>query len=96
MSGVRILDVRFVQPKDRLEMIMGACDDLRIDQAIELTVDHDPQCTYHALKAIRGGDDAFRFEYLEDGPDIWRVHVTKVGTSSTLSGDSAIPTPATF
>jgi uncharacterized protein (DUF2249 family) len=35
---------------------------------------------YYTLRATRG-DDAFGFEYLEDGPERWRVHVTKRSTS---------------
>ena len=42
----------------------------------KLTMDHDPKCMYYTLKATRG-DDAFSFEYLEDGPVKWRVHVRK-------------------
>lgn len=75
----RTLDVRFVEPRDRFEMIMGSYDDLAAGEAMDLTVDHDPRCMYYTLKATRGGDDAFRFEYLANGPEIWRVHVTKLG-----------------
>jgi uncharacterized protein (DUF2249 family) len=77
MSSARIsLDVREVEPKHRYEMIMGAYERLAVDEAIELTVDHDPKCMYYALRATRG-DDAFTFDYLEDGPETWRVLVRK-------------------
>lgn len=80
MSDIVPLDVRPVEPKDRFERIMGAFESLQPDQILELTVDHDPKCMYYTLRATRG-EDAFRFEYLEDGPERWRVHVAKRATS---------------
>lgn len=76
MNGVVQLDVRPVEPRDRFERIMSAYEGLAPDQALELTVDHDPKCMYYTLRATRG-DEAFGFEYLEDGPETWRVRVTK-------------------
>ncbi len=70
------LDIRPVEPKDRFERIMAAYEGLLEGAALDLTVDHDPKCMYYALKATRG-DDAFAFEYLEDGPETWRVLVRK-------------------
>lgn len=72
------LDVRPVEPKHRFERIMGAYEALEPGQTLELTVDHDPKCMYYTLRATRG-EDAFRFEYLEDGPVTWRVNVTRRG-----------------
>jgi len=80
MKHIVPLDVRPVEPKDRFERIMGAYERLGPDQILELTVDHDPKCMYYTLRATRG-DDAFGFEYLETGPERWRVHVTKHSTS---------------
>jgi uncharacterized protein (DUF2249 family) len=70
------LDVRPVEPKERYDRIMGAYESLAAGDVLELTVDHDPQCMYYTLKATRG-DDAFTFEYLENGPETWRVLVVK-------------------
>jgi uncharacterized protein (DUF2249 family) len=72
-----VLDVRSVAPKDRFEAIIGAYEALAPGDPLELTVDHDPTCMYYTLKATRG-DDAFAFEYLEQGPDVWRVRVRKL------------------
>lgn len=71
-----LLDVRPVEPKDRFGVIMGAYDALPAGGVLELTVDHDPKCMYYTLRATRGAE-SFRFEYLEDGPDVWRVEVEK-------------------
>jgi len=70
------LDVRAVEPKHRFVLIMDAYEALAANQTLELTVDHDPKCMYYTLKATRG-DDAFSFEYLEEGPETWRVQVRK-------------------
>ena len=71
------LDVRPVEPKERYERIIGAYEALAVGDIMELVVDHDPQCMYYTLRATRG-DDAFTFEYLEQGPETWRVLVGKV------------------
>lgn len=71
-----MLDVRPVEPKDRFEAIMGAYEGLPAGATLELLVDHDPRCMYYTLEATRGAD-AFTFEYLEDGPELWRVAVSR-------------------
>lgn len=76
MTGPVRLDIRPVEPKDRFERIMSTYDGLAEGATLDLTVDHDPKCMYYTLKSTRG-DDAFTFEYLENGPEIWRVHVHK-------------------
>ena len=75
-EGIVALDVRPVEPKDRFERIMGAYEALGVQQTLELIVDHDPKCMYYTLRATRG-DDAFAFVYLENGPETWRVRVTR-------------------
>lgn len=77
MTARTKLDVRGVEPKDRFECIMGAYERLAEHESLELTVDHDPKCMYYTLRATRG-DEAFRFDYLEDGPETWRVLVQKL------------------
>jgi uncharacterized protein (DUF2249 family) len=71
------LDIRPVEPKDRFERIMGSYEALACGQSLDLTVDHDPRCMYYTLRATRG-DDTFRFDYLETGPETWRVLVTRL------------------
>ena len=73
---VDTLDVRSVAARNRFEMIMGRYQKLRPGQTFLLIVDHDPKCMYYTLKADYS-DEAFRFDYLDDGPEVWRVHITK-------------------
>jgi uncharacterized protein (DUF2249 family) len=70
------LDVRATEPKHRFGTIMGAYDALPVGCTLELIVDHDPKCMYYTLRATRGSE-AFTFGYLEDGPEVWRVEVTR-------------------
>lgn len=72
------LDIRATEPRHRFEAIMGAYEALPVGGVLRLTVDHDPACMYYTLKATRG-DDAFHFDYLERGPEVWRVEVTRLG-----------------
>ena len=76
MPTMTDVDVRPVPPKDRYDMIMGAYEALAVGEAMQLTVDHDPQCMYYTLRATRG-DSGFTFDYLEQGPETWRVIVTR-------------------
>ena len=78
--AVTELDVRPVPPKDRYDTIMGAYEALPSGGVLKLIVDHDPTCMYYTLRATRG-EDAFRFEYLERGPEVWRVRVEKTAAS---------------
>ncbi|MEZ4411362.1 MAG: DUF2249 domain-containing protein [Gemmatimonadales bacterium] len=80
MTDLVTLDIRPVEPKDRFDRIMTAYEALAEGATLDLTVDHDPKCMYYALKATRG-DDAFAFDYLENGPETWRVRVQKRPTT---------------
>jgi uncharacterized protein (DUF2249 family) len=68
------LDIRPVEPRHRFDRIMEAYDSLPTGGTLDLIVDHDPVCMYYTLKATRAAD-GFRFDYLEDGPEVWRVEV---------------------
>ena len=70
------LDVTGVEPRHRFDLIMRAYDGLAPGHLLELTVDHDPTCMYYTLLAERG-EGTFRFDYLERGPEVWRVRVLK-------------------
>ncbi len=44
-----------------------------------VTSDHDPRPLQYQI-ATRY-PDTFGWEYLEEGPDVWRVQITREGTS---------------
>lgn len=71
-----LLDLIPVAPKHRFDTIMTAYARLDVAAVLELRLDHAPECLYYTLLATRG-DDAFDMEYLEAGPQVWRVRVRK-------------------
>ena len=75
-DATRTLDVRPIDPKYRFDRIMAAYRELPPGKILELVVDHDPQCMYYTLLADHGAE-AFSFDYLEKGPETWRVHVRR-------------------
>lgn len=70
------LDVRDVEPRNRLETILGAYRALRSGGTLVLTVDHDPVCMRYTLEATEPAG-SFTFEPLADGPEVWRAQVTR-------------------
>ncbi len=75
-SVVNEFDVRPYPPSERHEMFYKAFADIKPGEAFEFFNDHDPKPLYYQMEAE--GKDPFRWEYLESGPDVWKVRVIKV------------------
>ncbi len=75
------IDVRTIVPRERHPLIFQTFDELEVGQAFELINDHDPKPLYYQFQAERPG--ALAWEYLEEGPDTWRVRVGKVAAAGT-------------
>jgi uncharacterized protein (DUF2249 family) len=75
-NEVQKVDVRGTAPMHRYDEIMSAYEALGNGQTMQLIVDHDPKCMYYTLRATRG-EDSFAFDYVQDGPDVWEVLVTR-------------------
>jgi uncharacterized protein (DUF2249 family) len=71
----RVIDVRPMPPRERHPKIFGAWAELAPGKSILLVNDHDPVPLYHQFAAEHAGN--FRWEYLEQGPDIFRVRISK-------------------
>jgi uncharacterized protein (DUF2249 family) len=76
------LDIRPVEPKDRLATIMDRYEALGGGEAVEIVFDHDPRCMYYMLNAT-SEPGAFTFDYLEEGPEVWRVRVGRTVATAT-------------
>lgn len=72
----QVLDVRNVIPRNRHPMIFETFDNLQTGAAFVLVNDHDPQPLYFQFLHIR--EHQFAWNYLEEGPDVWRVRITKI------------------
>lgn len=69
------LDVRPISPRDKHPSIFRAFDGLRAGQSLVLVNDHDPKPLHYQLMAERAG--SFDWVYEAQGPDVWRVRITK-------------------
>jgi uncharacterized protein (DUF2249 family) len=69
------LDVRELPRRDRHPTIFSTFDALRPGESLELVNDHDPKPLRHQFEARLPG--TFTWEYLEEGPEAWRVRIDK-------------------
>jgi len=72
---MEILDVTQIEPRFKHPTIFNRFDDLTNGDAFVINNDHDPKPLYYQLLAERG--QTFNWEYLESGPEIWRVKIQK-------------------
>ncbi|HKI90980.1 MAG TPA: DUF2249 domain-containing protein [Gaiellaceae bacterium] len=68
-----ILDVRSEPPARRHELIFDAYHALHPGQDFVLVNDHDPKPLWYQFEAEYTG--AFGWDYLEQGPEVWRVRI---------------------
>jgi uncharacterized protein (DUF2249 family) len=71
-----LIDVRTIAPRERHPLIFSTFGALEEGKAMELVNDHDPKPLYHQFEAQMPG--GFSWDYLEQGPQTWRVSITKV------------------
>ena len=72
----RIVDVRKIEPRFRHQIITQLFENLMPEFALQLIADHAPKPLRHQFE-IRYGD-RFRWTYLEEGPEVWRVRIEHV------------------
>lgn len=70
------LDVRTIPPAQRHPLIFGTFEELQVSEQFQLVNDHDPKPLYYQFSAERQGE--FTWEYVEQGPQIWRVNIGRV------------------
>lgn len=69
------LDVRVIPPRDKHPTIFRTLESLAAGQALILVNDHDPRPLWYQLSAEH--PNAFDWTYLEQGPETWRVRITR-------------------
>lgn len=72
----QVIDVRQTPPAQRHPLIFGTFDRLNPGQGFELVNDHDPKPLFYQFQAEHSGE--FSWDYLEQGPEVWRVEIRKV------------------
>ena len=70
------IDVRSLACEQRHSLIFSTFAGLSAGHALELVNDHDPRPLRNVFQAQY--PDRFGWEYLEQGPETWRVAITKL------------------
>jgi uncharacterized protein (DUF2249 family) len=68
-----VIDVREIAPRDRHPLIFQTFDGLAVGGHFILVNDHAPKPLYYQFLHERA--DQFTWDYLEEGPDVWRVQI---------------------
>ena len=69
------VDARMYEPKDKHAVIFKTFLDLASGEKMELINDHDPRPLHYQFLAEL--PEQFEWEYLEQGPEVWRVAISK-------------------
>ncbi len=75
-SPNQVVDVREIPPAQRHPLIFDTFNHLEPGGSFELVNDHDPKALYYQFQAEHTGE--FEWEYLERGPETWRVSLSKI------------------
>ena len=70
-----VVDVRTIVPRERHPLIFRTYGALKPGEAFELVNDHDPKPLYYQFQAEVGPQ--FDWQYLEQGPEVWRVRIAR-------------------
>lgn len=70
------IDVRSIPPRERHPLIFNTFTNLAAGESLLLINDHDPKPLYYQFQAEH--TNRFDWNYLEQGPDVWKVQIGKV------------------
>ncbi|HCY74777.1 MAG TPA: hemerythrin [Ignavibacteriales bacterium] len=73
---LKTLDIRPVSPREKHPTIFTTFDTLKDGEAFQLINDHDPKPLYYQFNAER--PNQFKWETVEEGPEVWRVNIFKI------------------
>ncbi|ANL74518.1 SirA-like protein (plasmid) [Rhizobium phaseoli] len=69
------IDVRVLSPVERHPRIFDTLHALAPGDSLLITSDHEPRPLHYQLET--GFPGKFSWDYLEQGPDTWRVQITR-------------------
>ncbi|MBV6474251.1 MAG: Iron-sulfur cluster repair protein YtfE [Saprospiraceae bacterium] len=89
-STDNMLDVTTIEPRMKHPTIFSRFDALAEGQSLTIHNDHDPKPLYYQMLGERG--NVFHWEYLEQGPEWWKVRITKrvAGAPEETLGQMAV------
>ncbi len=73
------LDVRQIPPPQKHPTIFQTFENLTAGQSFVLVNDHDPKPLYYQF--VHEHEGQFTWEYLEQGPEIWRVQIGRAASN---------------
>ncbi len=74
-AATKTIDVREIIPRERHPLIFSTFHGLAPGEEFLLVNDHDPKPLYYQFQAELG--EPFLWEYLERGPEVWKVRIGK-------------------
>lgn len=74
MSETTELDVRVIPPPQKHPTIHARLNELGRDESLTIVNDHDPRPLRFELE--HDYPERYAWEYLQSGPEIWRVKIT--------------------
>ena len=77
MGNSQTLDVRDHVPRLRHEQIFATFHNLKPGEGFVLGNDHDPKPLFYQFQAEYRSQ--FSWDYLEEGPEVWRVRIGRLG-----------------
>ena len=77
----KVMDVRPIPCSIKHGLILKTWYDLPVGDYFILLNDHDPVPLRYQFQAEFG--NAFTWEYLEEGPEVWRVAIGKAGAAAS-------------
>jgi uncharacterized protein (DUF2249 family) len=80
-----VVDVRTIAPRERHPLIFSTFRALQAGESMELVNDHDPRPLYYQFQAEAPG--TFQWDYLLQGPETWRVAITRIATGAAAARD---------
>lgn len=79
-----VLDVRRIPPHDRHARIFATFDALAAGEHFEIQNDHDPMPL--RVQMLAQWPAQFEWDYLESGPERWRVRITRKAAGKSCCG----------
>ena len=77
------LDTRPMTSKNRRSLVFAAFNQLEVDGTLELINDHDPITLRSQFELEK--PSLFSWTYLEKGPEVWRVPLTKLEAQQSVN-----------
>ena len=70
------LDVRKIPAQAKHATIFNTYNNLNKEEAFVIINDHDPKPLHYQMAAMHG-DEKFSWKYLQEGPEVWKVRISK-------------------